>query len=858
MTAEAAAPGGDRERRRADAEHGAERRASPSRWTVPILAVAFLLSGAAGLIHEVVWARLMGHVFGATSLAISTVLAAYMGGLALGSYWIGRRTARLKNRPRAYALMEIGIGAFALLIPLLLGAVEPLYGWLWRTFHFSFAVFTLLRFLVAGGLLLGPTFLMGATLPVLADYLAGLLPPKGRPLAPQWLYTVNLVGAAFGVAAGGFALMPGLGVWGAIFAGAALNIGVGLIVLALARTPDAARERPPTHETPPAARASAPPRRRIGMLLLAAAFVSGFTSFATQVAWTRVLVLVVGSTTYAFSTVLLAYLAALAAGSAWASRRGERVKEVGPDLAVAHMLMALGVLGAIQSVNALPTWYPRIVLAWRPESLAGIVAMNSTVVFGILILPVLFAGAILPLAMVGILKEGARGTGEEIGSIYAINTVGAILGAILGGFVLIPTIGSENTLLCMALTAAVLGVLFAFSGTRRPWLVNSSLAGAGLVLAGSIFSPQWRHQALNAGLFETGRVEEGRTADRGDKVLFHREGATATVMVMQSPRGGTHLRINGRTNASDGSNDMSTQVLVAQIPLLLAPRGDEVFIIGVGSGVTMGSALQSPARRVTTVEMESAVVDASRFFLHVNHDPLNDPRLVLHRDDARHILLASRDTYDVIISEPSHPWVAGVANLFTRDFFETAARRLKDDGLFAQWLQTYQISYDSFRVLLATFQSVYPEVLIFRSRGTDCILVGSRRPLKIDLAEMDRRWADPAVAAENARVGIDRPEDLLAALYTGPEDVRAIVSGAPINTDDNMYVEFHAPREMIGKLNVATRQIFGLLEKTPAESVLADPRALLSSPERLRGLVAALTRMKRDTSRYESLLKTMH
>ncbi len=157
-------------------------------------------------------------------------------------------------------------------------------------------------------------------------------------------------------------------------------------------------------------------------------------------------------------------------------------------------------------------------------------------------------------------------------------------------------------------------------------------------------------------------------------------------------------------------------------------------------------------------------------------------------------------------------------------------------------------------LLLATFQSVYPEVLIFRSRGTDCILVGSRRPLKINLAELDRRWAGPAVAAENARVGIDRPEDLLASLYTGPDDVRAIVAGATIHTDDNMYVEFHASREMIGKLNVATRQIFGLLERTPAESVLADPRALLSSSEWLRGLVAALTRMKRDATRYEGLL----
>jgi spermidine synthase len=343
-----------------------------------------------------------------------------------------------------------------------------------------------------------------------------------------------------------------------------------------------------------------------------------------------------------------------------------------------------------------------------------------------------------------------------------------------------------------------------------------------------------------------------------DRVLYHREGPTATVMVLERDKD-RFMRINGRINASTGLKDMPTQVLLAQIPLAFAPRADDVFLLGYGSGVTAGAALQSQARRVTVVEIEPAVIDGSRHFDHVNHEPLSDPRLVLTRDDARHLLLASPDTYDVIISEPSHPWVAGVSNLFTRDFFRVAAGRLREDGVFAQWLQTYQLSRDTFRVLLATFQSVYPEVYVFGSAGTDCILLGSRRPLRIDLTELDRRWKEERVRSELDRVGVAGPEHLLADLYTGPEDVRDIVRDARLNTDDNMHVELTAPRDLIRTRNLDTREIFGLIARTPVERVLADPGDLLSSPARLAALVKGYASWGRklEHDHYRALLVSM-
>jgi spermidine synthase len=342
------------------------------------------------------------------------------------------------------------------------------------------------------------------------------------------------------------------------------------------------------------------------------------------------------------------------------------------------------------------------------------------------------------------------------------------------------------------------------------------------------------------------------------QVLYQREGPTASVLVYVSDPNPQHrvrtLSINARANASDAPPDLSTQVLLAQLPLLIAPRTDRVFVVGWGSGVTVGSAAQSSARQITAVELEPAVVEASHFFDHVNQEPLRDPRVRLYEDDARHILLASTDTYDVIISEPSHPWVAGVANLFTRDFYALAARRLAPDGVFAQWLQTYHLSGDAYRAVLAAFQSVFPEVLVFGTPGTgDTVLVGSRRALRVDLREVERRWQEPRVQADLARIGFRRPEYLLACLYLGPEAVRSVVGGVAPNTDDNMYVEFRGARDMArgGEEAAALVATYDPGLATVVASLLVDRAALDAGPRR-DALVEALERIGRDSSPWKA------
>ena len=817
-----------------------------SRGAVRTLAVAFLLSGSAGLIHEVVWTRRLGFLFGVSEMAVATVLAAFMGGLAIGSWWLGARP--WSDGRRVYAWLEIGIGVAALLVPLALDLVEPLYGSLWRRTHLSFATFSVLRFVVAGAILLAPTIMMGATFPVLAAYARTR---QGGRLSPAWLYTLNLVGAMLGVAAAGFLLLPALGMRATIALGALVNVGVGLWVLRLPAAPAGASAAPKAVVAP----AASPAARR---LLFGAAFLSGLVSLASQVAWTRVLSLIVGSTTYAFAAVLLVFLAALGIGSAFAAWRGGWAKDVVGDLALAHGVVALLMLVAIGWVDGLPYFYLRL-YDWGPEAFSGSVARSLAAALVLLLPSVTAAGTLLPFALIALVPREARDTGAAVGRVYAVNTTGAIVGAVLAGFVLVPHMGTQRTLTGLALATAALGLGLALARLRPLWLVPAVGAMAVVAVGAAATHTPWNHRNLHVGVSEPGRSADAVLGDETTKLLYQREGPTASVVVYFSDNPEPEFRIrtliiNARANASDAISDLVTQVLLAHIPLLLAPRTDRVFIVGWGSGVTVGSATQTPVQHVTAVELEPAVVEASRLFAHVNHEPLGDPRVHLYEDDARHILLASTDTYDVIISEPPHPWVAGVANLFTRDFYALAARRLEPDGIFTQWLQAYQISWDAYRATVAAFQSVFPEVLVFRPPGSnDSLLVGSRRPLTLDLVAMERRFQDPRVRADLARIDVTRAEDVLAALYVGPDAVRELVHDVPINTDDNMLVEFRGARDMAGGAG-SPEVLFAELERrsTPVEALLVDPAVLLGDHERLAAYAAARERGERDAGAYEA------
>jgi spermidine synthase len=786
--------------------------------TLKLVAVCFLLSGATGLIYEVLWARMLGLVFGVTSLAISAVLAAFMGGLALGSALAARFVPRINRPVRFYALIEIAIGVYAIAVPFLFRVVDRAYAGVWQDAHPGFYGSALAKFTLASAVLIIPTTLMGATLPALAR---AVTTSGRRTVSVTSLYTLNLVGAIAGTIAAGFFLLPNVGVSLTIWIAALTNLTIGLIALWLdlkerGEAVIESKSREELLEVPVSGQATTGTS-----FWLFCAVTSGFVTISMQVVWSRMLTMIIGSSTYAFSIVLALFLTGLSLGAYFVSRKkNPDMRALRRTVFVIEVLTAVSLFLSLRVVNVAPAMLLSAGFRLGINSWTGLLALQIVAAAMMILIPAVLMGMVMPMVLkwaerfipaASSEKPGrARSASRLVGQSYAVNTLGAIAGSVATAFFLIPGTTTRFTIFCMtSLCLIVAGVSYE---PRKPStdraLVHSLTIGATLLLIIATFFvwPRLNLNALSTGAFDgyvrvlakaRGGVPAGHDDDRAEnhRLLMFQEGRTATVTV-RSDWGITSLAINGRTNGSD-DEDMPTQVSLAHLGLLTAPHPGNVLAIGFATGVTAGSVLQAPVASLTCVELEPATLAASRYFEHVNNKPLADPRLHLVLDDARTYLRTNSPRYDIIISEPSHPWVPGVANLFTREFLALGRERLTEDGVFVQWLQMYQLSTESLRSVLATYQDVFPYVLIFRvggeTKSKDLILLGSRQPLKLDYVAA--RIGDPRVAADLARIGIRNSEDLRAWLIADQTQLGPAVAGAVINTDDNMHVETVAPRE---------------------------------------------------------------
>src|SRR5882762_2545817 len=637
------------------------------------LFLCLFISGASGLIYEVAWVRSLELVFGATSFAVATVLAAFMGGLALGSWLMGTAAARLeRHHPlRIYAALEGLIGVAGLLVPVALRALLPFYQSIWIHFHSSFAIFSLWRFVLCGAILLVPTALMGATLPIVSRVAAGNLGADGAadrssPTAAGrrlgLLYACNTLGAVAGCAAAGLALLPGIGLRHTEWLAVGLNMAAAAGALLLARRtgdrpiPESVdRDRPPAGETVASGRSAS--------VLIALYAVSGAVAMVYEVAWSRLLVLVLGSSTYSYTIMLTTFLTGLSIG-AWL---GARLLKDWPDpllaAAFCQVQVALTTYLGLFLLRELPYLYVVAYDSLRPSP-HGLVGVQLALAGGLMILPTLGLGAMFPVTIGGLRPSGERAP-RVVGRAYAWNTLGAILGSIMAGFVLVPRWGSRNALLVGIAVSALLG-LFALSQARSvprrrlcfglalavvAFLANLVVAAPTLppeVLSSGVFRYAERYSGVDrAGFFEQARASHG-------EILMFKEGLTCTVTVFRTTAART-LLVNGKPDASTPPGlaepfvrhaknrlaDLPTQILVAHVPLLLAPRKDRVLVIGLGSGVTLGSALTHPIGEVDCVELEDAVVKASRFFDDTNGAPLRDPRARLVVNDARNHMLVT-------------------------------------------------------------------------------------------------------------------------------------------------------------------------------------------------------------------------
>ena len=770
--------------------------------SLKIISLCFIVSGATGLIYEVLWARMLGLVFGATTLAVSTVLAAFMGGLALGSALAGRLARRVQRPLSTYGWMEIGIAAYALLVPFLFRWVDHVYVLIWQQLQPGQFTFSLWRFALSSLVLLIPTTLMGATLPVLA---AALVRSSARDAnSITRLYTCNLAGAILGTLVAGFVLLPFVGIRTTIAVAAVLNILVGVVAISLQRrTTSAAVNVAPAIDAVQSTSTS-------NSFWFFAALASGFVTISTQVSWTRVLTMIIGSSTYAFSIVVALFLIGLAIGASLVARK-DRSQGLRLAILKVEVLTVVSLILSLFVLNKTPAVLVTLGLKLRIASWPGLLFLQIFCATLLMLAPAVLMGMVMPLVLVWAGSEPAQSV-ARVGRSYAINTVGAIAGAFITGFLLIPQTSTRFTIL-FAATVCLVVACIAYrpaDPARDPALKRAFAIGSIPVLVLLLFlvAPPMNLADLSIGAYDSlvrvlAQSREG-SGDQTDpeqrqevhELLMYREGPTATVSVRRD-QNTLSLAINGRTNASDSAFDMPTQVMLGQLPVLLAPRSDKGLIIGYATGITLGSMLQSPIQSVTCVELEPRTVEASRFFEHMNHRPLDDPRTKLVIDDARTFLRVTRNRYDMIVSEPSHPWVPGVANLFTQEFFELGRSRLSDDGIFVQWVQIYQLSTESLRSVLATYQKVFPHVLVFRvgglNKGKDLLLVGSNRHLDID--QRLARCGDERIRAEMARVGLKSPAAIKDWFVCDETKLGPAVAGAKINTDDNMHIEMTVPRE---------------------------------------------------------------
>jgi len=760
-------------------------------WRRAALLAVFTFSGASGLVYEVLWTRRLTHIFGSTTLAVSTVLAAFMGGLAAGSYLLGGWADRHRDRAlRTYGLLEIAIGILALAVPALLKAVEAVYLAVAPALERVPMAFFIVQFVLVGLVLVLPCVLMGGTLPILARWLVGREEEIGARVGG--LYAANTLGAAIGTASATYFLLPRLGVREGELVAVAINFAAGLVALAMAR-----RARTPVVPTPDSAVAGESPEASpapfsAGRVLMATGL-SGFACMVDEVAWARLVALVFGSSVYAFGLMLLQFLAGMAIGSAIYSRiRRWPARRV---LGIALCAGTCAALFGIASVPRLPLLYMRGFPAVRDSF--WLVQLWQILETAPLLLPLAIAfGVAFPAAIAAIADVGRMGRG--VGRVTVWNTIGTVGGAFLGGFVLVPRFGLRPTLTLAAAATGIAAILMLLPDPS-PRFRRIGAAATAAALAAALLLPAWPLNLLAQGagfyaaIYET--ASGLRDAEKRSELLFYEDGIATTLSVDQQ---GTHrfYRSNGKTDASTDPGDMANQLLLGHLPMLAHPDPKDVFVLGLGTGVSAAAIARYPVRSIDIADIESGSREATRYFAQENRNILADPRVTFLVADGRNALLARKKTYDVILSDPSDVWVAGVGNLFTREFYAVARSRLRPGGVMVQWFHGHSLPPEQMKLIVATFRSVFPHTSFWRPNRGDVILMGTVEPTPWDLARLRERVASvPGVRDDLLSMGFWHPLSIFAPFVLDGDDLARMLSGVgDLHSDDHPVIEYLSPR----------------------------------------------------------------
>jgi spermidine synthase len=792
----------------------------------------FFLSGASGLLYQVAWIRTAGTVMGNTTHAIGTVVGVFMGGLALGA-WLGGRAADRRSGARLlslYGKLEAAIAGTALLVPLLLSGSEPLYRGLWGALENAPVVYGLLRALLVAVVLIVPTTLMGATLPVLARYFSSS--PETADRDAGRAYAVNTLGAVAGTLAAGFWLVPDLGLRATTLLAAAINLAIGAASILLARGKEGG-------DAPPAA--APPPLPR---LALAVAALSGFTSLVYEVAWTRSLVLSLGSTVYAFTLTLTVFILGLALGSAAVTLFRARAN----GLMLAALQLAIGVVALVlvPRLGDLP-----LDLAPKLEGVrkdfGSLLRTQAWVIGSSILLPTFLMGAVFPVTC-RLALEGGSGVGRSVGGVYTANTLGCIAGSVGASFLFIPLLGLSGAIVGAAAMNFALSAYLLFREPRARLLA----AVPAVAIAVGFLLPRWDPKVMASGAFLYGSADarsaqrEGQDLrtylDEDSKLLGQYWDSYGLVTVHELRNGTLTMRVNGKTDASTGPSDRANMAFVGHLPMLHHPAPKRAMLIGLGAGLTLKAMASHPVDRVDCVDISSAVVRAADQFREATGDVLHRPNVRIVVGDGRNALRFGREPYDVIVSQPSNLWISGMANLFTREFFREAGARLAPGGVFGQWVHAYWLSTADLQEVIRTFSEVFPHGSVWEIfPGSDYILLGTNGPARLPLAGLEARLAKTGALAEY----LDAPlaPSLLGHLIADNASIRALVGEGPVTTDDLCAIEYRAPRSLHRDSRPETLRWFEAARNNRAETLLYDGAEGVSARRDRRKAVAEAVKL---------------
>lgn len=776
-----------------------------------IISLLFVVSGIAGLIYQIVWFKYLSLFLGNTTYAQMTVLATFLGGLALGNYLFGKKSDALKNPVKIYSILELFIGVYCLLYPTLSTLIGNLFLSAASGLNVSSQnfLFTVLRFFVAALLLLAPTTAMGGTLPVLSKFFVDKIQDARKEIA--LLYFLNSFGAVIGVLFAGFVLIKEFGLNVTIYATAFLNILAGLagFILSIKSKnvlPDSSGSNNETEETTTLVDVG----KKTAAAVVLVAGISGMAALIYEMVWVRLLINFFGSSTYAFSIMLMAFIGGITIGSLIVSRKYFIKYNYVKLLAFTQAAIAFSTMLVLLFYERLPyfLWKVSTIFSKSPQAFEIFLVAEFLICFALMFFPTLFMGMALPVAT-EIISGSNNKVGFSVGRIFSVNTTGTVSGVILTGLVFIPLLGIKGTFeigIALNLFAAI--ILFwssqLFSST---WRVAASVFFVGVFLFYIFLFPAWNENIMIKGVFRSfggippSSFEEFSKNSLNEKIVFYEEGRNATVAVTQSIVNPDNKRliINGKPDASSYF-DMPTQVLLAQIPMMLHPNPKNIFVVGFGSGTTIGSVLTHPVDKITCAEISREVINAAKYFEKENRYCINDPRLQLVNEDAVTLLKLSKEKYDVIISEPSNPWIAGIGNLFSKEYFEKCSAKLNSDGIMVQWFHLYEADDDVVKLVVNTFSSVFPNAQMWNSIANDIILVGSKKELGLNAELLQKKFLVSRIKEDFGRIGITNLFTFLSCQSVSPRGFFTMAADKPINSEIHPILEFIAPKAFyVGK-----------------------------------------------------------